>query len=130
MNLSKTEIHKLIKEWLTQWDSYDLDGVMKSIHEDIVFENWTGAVVNGKKNLHRAWTPWFNNHGNFKFTEEDIFIDEQEQKVLFRWCLKWPSPEKRNIGKTEIRRGVDILCLKEGKIYTKYSYSKTTAQIN
>jgi len=128
MNLSKTEILKLIKGWLTQWDSYNLEGVMNLIHEDIIFENWTGAIINGKKNLQKSWAPWFNNHGNFKFTEEDIFIDEQEQKVLFQWCLKWPSPDRINKGKTEIRRGVDILFLKDGKICNKYSYSKTSTE--
>ncbi len=80
MNLSKTEIIKMIKDWLTQWDSYNLDGVMELIHEDIVFENWTGALVNGKKNLYKLWVPWFLNHGNFKFVAEDIFVDDAVTK--------------------------------------------------
>jgi ketosteroid isomerase-like protein len=129
MNLTKTEILKLIKEWLTQWETYNLDGVMKLIHEEIIFENWTGSIVNGKKNLQKSWVPWFKNHGNFKFTEEDIFIDDQEQKVLFQWHLKWTSPDNKNIGKTEIRRGVDILFFKDGKIYNIYSYSKTSIEV-
>ena len=130
MNLSKTEIRVLIKGWLKQWNNYNLKGVMELIHEEIVFENWTGVIINGKKNLQRSWTPWFINNENFKFIEEDIFIDEQEQKVLFRWCLHWPSPEKEYNGKAEIRRGVDVLFFKDKKIYSKYSYSKTTTQIS
>jgi len=120
----------MIKEWLKYWDNYNLKGVMELMHEDIVFENWTGDMVTGKKELQRLWAPWFINHGNFKFIFEDIFVDEQEQKVLFRWCLNWPSPEKEHKGKTEIRRGVDVLSLKDGKIYTKFSYSKTSTQIS
>ena len=129
MLLSKEEILDLLKEWLAAWDEYNLEGVMKLIHDDIVFENWTGAVIKGKKNLKLAWTSWFLNHGNFKFIEEDIFIDEQEQKVLFRWQLQWSSLEKNYTGQNEIRRGVDVLHFLDGKIYKKLTYSKTSIQI-
>ncbi len=53
----------------------------------------------------------------------------QSQKVLLRWYLQWPSPEKINKGKIEIRRGVDILLFKDGKICNKNCYSKTKVQI-
>ncbi len=129
MLLSKEEILDLFKEWLAAWDEYNLEGVMKLIHDDIVFENWTGAVIKGKKNLKLAWTSWFLNHGNFKFIEEDIFIDEQEQKVLFRWQLQWSSLEKNYTGQNEIRRGVDVLHFLDGKIYKKLTYSKTSILI-
>jgi hypothetical protein len=129
MVLSKVEIHKLIREWLIEWDKYNLDGVMEIMHEDVTFENWTGAIFCGKNRLRKSWIPWFNHHGNFKFFEEDLFIDEQEQKVLFQWKLEWPSPEKEYLGAKEIRRGVDVIHFLDGKIFQKYSYSKTTIQI-
>lgn len=130
MNLLKTEILKMIKEWLTQWNSYNLEGVLELMHEDIIFENWTGAIVKGKNNLQRSWAPWFLKHGNFKFITEDIFVDEQEQKVLISWTFLWPSLEKYFKGKPEVRRGVDVIHLMDGKIYRKYTYSKTTIQID
>jgi len=130
MFLSKIEILDLINEWLVAWDNHDLVGVTLLMDENIVFENWTGATIIGKNNLQKAWAPWFRNHGNFKFTKEDIFVDQQEQKVLFSWSLQWPSPEKYFKGKTEVRRGVDVLHFKNGKICQKYSYSKTTIQID
>jgi SnoaL-like domain len=130
MNLSKIEILRLFKVWLTAWDEHNLDGVMELLHEDIVFENWTGAAIIGKSVLRKSWAHWFSNHGNFRFIEEDIFFDEQEQKLLFRWRLEWPSLEKNFKGKPEIRRGVDVLHFLDGKIYKKYTYSKTTIQID
>jgi ketosteroid isomerase-like protein len=130
MKLSKVEILNLIKDWLIAWDEYNLEGVMELLHDDIVFENWTGITTIGKSNLQRSWVPWFINHGNFKFIEEDIFVDEQEQKVLFSWRLEWPSLEKNYKGQPEVRRGVDVLHFKDGKICNKYSYSKTTIQID
>lgn len=130
MILLTNEILPMIKEWINHWNAHNLDGVMEFIHEDIVFENWTGAVVKGKNNLQRLWVLWFINHGDFKFNMEDVFVDEKEQKILLSWTLHWPSLENGFKGKPEIRRGVDVLHLMEGKIYKKFTYSKTTIHID
>ena len=130
MFLSKPEILKLIKQWLLAWDEYNLDAVMEIMHNDVIFENWTGEIINGKNKLRRSWLPWFKNHGDFKFTAEDIFIDEQEQKGVFQWKLEWPSLEEQFKGKKEIRHGVDVIHFFDGKMYRKSSYSKTTLQID
>lgn len=130
MLLTKIEILDLLNDWLEAWDNHDLLRVMVLIDEDIVFENWTEEKIIGKSNLQKAWAQWFRNHGNFKFTREDIFIDHQQQKVLFSWTLQWPSLEKDFKGKPEVRRGVDVLHFKNGKICMKYTYSKTTIQID
>ena len=83
----------------------------------------------GKEALRKAWEPWFQNHGGFRFDEEDTFIDEAEQKVLFQWTLDWPSVEKEYRGKAERRRGVDVMHFRGGKIIRKNTYSKTTLEI-
>jgi hypothetical protein len=130
MVLSKVEIHNLMREWLLEWDKFNLDGVIEIMHEEVIFENWTGAIIRGKNNLRKSWTLWFINHNNFKFSEEDLFIDELEQKVLFQWKLEWRSFEKEYKGAYEIRRGVDVIHFLDGKIIQKSSYSKTTIQID
>jgi hypothetical protein len=130
MYLSKDEISEKFNIWLVAWDNYNLDAVMELMRDDVVFENWNGSIIQGKKNLRRAWTPWFLNHGNFKFIKEDIFIDDQQQKLVFRWCLEWPSLEVNYKRKPEIRRGIDIVHFLDGKIILKLSYSKTVIQID
>jgi ketosteroid isomerase-like protein len=127
--LPKDRIRSLLAKWNRSWEEHDLDGVMELFHEDILFENWTGGRVQGKENLKKAWEPWFKNHGGFRFIEEDTFIDEAEQKVLYRWTLDWPSGEKRYQGKRERRRGLDVLHFREGKIIHKTTYSQTTLEI-
>lgn len=102
---------------------------MSLLGEDVVFENWTGAKVTGKEALRKAWAPWFANHGGFRFTTEDLFVDEKAQRVLFQWTLEWPSMEKGLQGKPERRRGVDVMHFRDGKIVRKYTYSKTTVEI-
>lgn len=128
--LSRTEIQQKFDEWLKSWNEHDLPGVMEFIHDDVIFNTWSGLTICGKKNLHISWTPWFANHGDFKFVPEDILIDVETQKLTFSWELEWPSPEKKYFGKREVRKGVDILSLKDGKIYSKDTYSKTSLQID
>jgi ketosteroid isomerase-like protein len=130
MKLSKQQIKETLMRWNAAWDIHDLDGVMALFHEDILFENWTGGKVVGKADLRKAWAPWFENHGGFRFIPEETFIDEAEQKVLYRWELRWPSFEKGYEGRPETRRGVDVIHFQEGKIIKKLTYSKTTVGID
>ena len=127
---SRSEIKSKLIKWNQAWDRHDLEGVMQLFHEDVLFENWTGAKIRGRDSLEKAWAPWFESHGGFRFTEEDTFIDEAEQKVLYRWQLGWPSMEKGFEGRPESRRGVDVLHFKDGKIRKKLTYSKTTLEID
>ena len=130
MVLSREDIKRVLKRWNLAWDKHDLDGVMDLFHDDVLFDNWTGGQVRGKENLRKAWTLWFANHGGFRFIEEGTFIDEDEQKVLYRWQLDWPSFERGYEGKSEMRRGVDVLHFRDGKIIQKLTYSKTTVEID
>jgi len=127
--LSREDIEKLLNDWNQAWARHDIDGVMQLFHEDVIFENWTGARARGKQRLLTAWAPWFKNHGGFKFTEEETFIDAQQQKALYRWRLDWPSQESGFEGKAETRRGVDVIHFKGDKIIQKLTYSKTTIEI-
>jgi hypothetical protein len=130
MNLTTAEIKLIFKDWLDAWNIHDLEKVMNLFHQDVIFENWTSVRITGKKSLQNSWTNWFKNHGNFKFIEEDVFFDENEQKMLFMWRLEWPSLIRSHLGKPEIRRGVDVLYFKNGQIIQKHSYSKTTIRID
>ena len=130
MELSKEEMKKTLTQWNSAWDNHDLDGVMKLFHDDVLFDNWTGGQAKGKENLRKAWASWFENHGGFRFTEEEVFIDEDEQKALYRWQLDWPSFEKGYEGRPERRRGVDVIHFRDGKIIQKLTYSKTTVEID
>ncbi len=127
--LNREEIISKLTRWNDAWNEHDLDRVMALLHDDVEFENWTGGSVRGKEALRKAWAPWFANHGGFHFTTEDLFVDEEAGKVLFRWSLEWPSTEKGHEGKPERRRGVDVMHFRDGLIIKKYTYSKTTLEI-
>jgi ketosteroid isomerase-like protein len=129
MMLSREEIMTVMTEWNRAWERHDLAGVMELFHEEVLFENWTGGKAVGKEALRKAWEPWFRDHGEFRFKEEDLFADEKEQKCLYRWELSWPSREQGYEGKPEKRRGVDVIHFQDGQIIKKMTYSKTTLEI-
>lgn len=127
--LDREETIAALSRWNDAWNDHDLDRVMELLHDEVEFENWTGGRVAGKEALRKAWAPWFANHGGFRFTTEDLFVDEKAGKVLFRWALDWPSAEKGREGQPERRRGVDVMRFRDGRIVEKYTYSKTTLEI-
>ena len=127
--LSRRQIQKAFDNWNQAWARYDLDGVMALMHDDVLFDNWTGGKARGKATLRKAWQQWFD-QGGFRFIEQELFIDEEQQKVLFRWDLVWPCTEKGFEGKTERRSGVDVIHLQDGKIIQKLTFSKTTIEID
>jgi ketosteroid isomerase-like protein len=130
MKLSKDEIKEAMAENGVAWDNQDLEGVLELYHDDVFFENWTGGHAQGKAALREAWTPWFAGGGDFRFNRDDLFIDEDEQKMTLTWELEWPSTEKGHEGKPEKRRGLDVIHFKDGKIFKKLTYSKTTIEID
>ena len=80
--LTKKKILDVMTRWNEAWNDHDIDKVAELFHEDIVFEHWTGAKVQGAEALKKAWEPWFKNHGGFRFVTEDLFVDEEAQKVF------------------------------------------------
>ena len=130
MTLTRQELIDVVSKWELAWNDHDLNGVMDLFHDDVFFEHWHNANVKGKKALRDAWAPWFAKHGGFRFTTEELIVDETAQKVLYRWILDWLSLEKGYEGKAEKRRGVDVLHFQGGKIIKKITYSKTTFEID
>ena len=128
--LSRDEIERAVVEFNEAFNAHDLDAVLDMLHEEIYFENWTGGRVRGIESLKAAWAPWFKDHGGFRFTHEDIFIDEAEQKAVTRWRLDWPSAEAGYEGHPEIRWGVDVMRFEDDKVIEKLTYSRTTLEID
>jgi len=126
--LNRGQLLGLLDRWYRAWDAHDLSGVLALFDERVVFENWTGARVEGREALARAWGPWFAG-ADFRFEGEETFVDEAAQKALYRWTLRWPSGEPGREGRGEVRRGVDVLHFEGGRIVRKLSYSKTGLEI-
>ena len=123
VGFSRLGFKQVLKKWYRAWNDHNLKEVVDLFHDDIIFENWDGVTISGKKKLQRVWASWFKNHGNFCFIEKETFIDEIDQKVLFSWKFTWPS-RQNNSNKTETIYGVDILHFSDNKIIRKNTFSK------
>jgi hypothetical protein len=128
--MDRADIRKMMNKWLKAWEEHDLEGVLEPFSEEIIFDNWSGIRLKGKKRIRAAWKGWFKDNGSFRFFTEDLFIDENEQKVLFRWHYEGPAFDKRLENSVESRRGVDVMHIRNGKIDEKFTYSKTTIGID
>ena len=123
--LGKANIAAFVDEWLAAWNRHDLEGVLRGMADDVVFVHWNGRVVRGKPLLARVWQPWFAAHGDFHFELKSLCLDHAEQAFSFEWRLEWPSPEPGCVGQREVREGVDVIELRDGKVVSKRSYIKT-----
>jgi ketosteroid isomerase-like protein len=128
--LTRDEMKKILAEMNEAFNAHDLEAVLKCLHDKIYFENWTGGRIRGIEALRTAWATWFKDHGGFRFTHEDIQIDEAQQRAVTRWRLDWPSNEAGYEGLPEIRRGVDVMRFEDSKVIEKLTYSKTTLEID
>jgi ketosteroid isomerase-like protein len=124
--MTRDELAKIIDEWLAAWDRHDIEAVTDLFADDGVFETWTGLRIEGRDNIRKAWKEWFE-AGGFRFVSEEIVIDEKNQTVVFSWLYEGPA--KCFGGKTEKRRGIDLIRFSGGRISEKITYSKTSLEV-
>ena len=128
--LNKEEIITFVNDWMISWNNHDLEGVLRVVTDDVEFEHWTGRTTRGLHLLRRAWQTWFADHGNFQFSVKNLYVDTARQTVIFEWSLEWPSPESSFREKREIRQGIDVIVLRNGKVANKRSYIKTVVKVD
>ena len=49
MLLTREEINNVLKDWNLSWDNHDLDGVLKLMHDEVLFENGRVEEPGGRK---------------------------------------------------------------------------------
>jgi ketosteroid isomerase-like protein len=98
----------------------DLDGVMAMMAADAVYEEFTGAVSQGRAAIRAAFAPQFRgDFGKMRFETEDLFVDEAAGKALIRWVCRLET--RRG---PAAWRGLDILHFENGLVKRKLTYAK------
>ncbi|MBI1752305.1 MAG: nuclear transport factor 2 family protein [Acidobacteria bacterium] len=123
--LDAASIEAFLRRWLEAWNRHDLEAVLRGMAEDAVFEHWNGRVVRGKQALAKAWGPWFEAHGEFRFDLKSLCVDPARQAFSFEWALDWPVPPGNLPEVREVRHGIDHIQLREGLVAAKRSYIRT-----
>ena len=101
---------------------HDVDGVMKAMTDDCVFENTCpppdGERYEGKESVRGFWVRFFRSSPSAVFETEEIFA--AGDRCVVRWLYRWVDKS----GKPGHIRGVDVFLVRGGKVAEKLSYVK------
>ena len=101
---------------------HDVDGVMRAMTDDCVFENtWPspdGERHVGQEAVRGFWERFFRSSPDAAFETEEIFASGDRCAV--RWLYRWTGKD----GSPGHIRGVDIFRVRDGKVAEKLSYVK------
>ncbi|MGZ8429969.1 MAG: nuclear transport factor 2 family protein [Candidatus Deferrimicrobiaceae bacterium] len=101
---------------------HDVDGVMRTMTDDCVFENTRpppdGERYVGQEAVRDFWERFFRSSPNAAFDTEEIFASGDRCAV--RWLYRWVGMD----GTPGHIRGVDLFRVRDGKVAEKLSYVK------
>jgi len=98
------------------WANHDLDGALRLITDDCVFDNTDpapdGTLYVGRDAIRKAWAPIFDDPTSYFEAEETFSVDD---RVIQRWTYSWSNGHVR---------GVDVFRIRDGLVAEKLSYVK------
>jgi ketosteroid isomerase-like protein len=113
---------RLVLAFNDAFNQHDVEGMMKLMSDDCVFENTApapdGTVYKGKDAVTQFWRDFFRESPSAHIEIEEIF--GLGNHCIMRWRYDWveASGIKGHV------RGVDIFKIREGFISEKLSYVK------
>jgi predicted SnoaL-like aldol condensation-catalyzing enzyme len=113
---------RTVLEFNEAFNRHDVEGMMKLMSDDCIFENTVpapnGAVYSGREAVTQFWQEFFRESPNAHIEIEEIFGPG------FRCVMRWKYSWEDATGKKGHVRGVDIFQMKDGLIRQKLSYVK------
>lgn len=110
------DVMALVERFNAAWNDHDLDGALRLVSDDCVFESTgpapDGEQYKGKDAIRQAWAPIFDNDAAH-FTTEAVWL--AADRVVQLWRYDWGAGQVR---------GVDVIGVADGKITEKLSYVK------
>lgn len=123
VRMSKVESAvRVVLEFNESFNRHDVDGMMRLMGDDCVFENTSpapdGTVYSGREAVTQFWQDFFHESPHAHIEIEEIF--GYGIRCVMRWKYSWVDAT----GNKGHVRGVDIFQLKDGLISQKLSYVK------
>lgn len=123
VRMSKVESAvRVVIEFNEAFNRHDVEGMMRLMGDDCVFENTSpapdGTVYSGREAVTQFWQDFFRESPQAHIEIEEIF--GYGIRCVMRWKYSWVdvTGDKGHV------RGVDIFQLKDGLISQKLSYVK------
>lgn len=118
---SSDSTRAVVDKFNDAFNRHDVDGVMKLMTEDCIFENTNpppdGARLEGASAVRAYWQKFFTNNPDAKFETEEMIVSGD--RCVVRWIYR-----KTKDGKPWHLRGVDVFKVRDGKVAEKLSYVK------
>jgi len=124
-----SEMRRIIQEFLDAYNAFDIEGMIKLLHREIVFENYS----QGERDIVVKGIPEFrglaeNSKGIFEKRRQEVlninFTDyEAEVQVAFEGILKVDIPSGLKAGDTLKLQGKSLYRFKDGLIIFLADYS-------
>ncbi|MCF6130704.1 nuclear transport factor 2 family protein [Flavobacterium wongokense] len=111
----------VVENFNEAFNRHDVDGVMRFMTEDCLFENTSpmpdGTRFEGAVAIRAFWEKFFASNPDAFFEAEDIFA--AGDRCTVRWIYR-----KTKEGKPWHIRGVDVFKVVDGKVSEKLAYVK------
>jgi ketosteroid isomerase-like protein len=110
-----------IERFNAAFNDHDIDGVMKAMTEDCVFESTSPPAGDrhvGQAAVRAAWEAFFAASPTAHFEAEEMIITND--RGIVRWIYSWSEDD----GTSGSVHGVDVLRVRDGKIAEKMAYVK------
>ena len=113
---------RVVLDFNEAFNRHDVDGMMRLMSADCVFENTypapDGTTFKGKQAVAQFWQDFFRESPTARIEIEDVF--GLDKRCVMRWKYHWTdaSGQKGHV------RGVDVFLVREGLICEKLSYVK------
>jgi ketosteroid isomerase-like protein len=103
------------------FNRHDVDGIMRWMTADCVFENTRpapdGTRIAGHAAVRAFWEEFFRRSPQARFETEELIV--AGDRCVVRWVYSWVRD-----GNAGHVRGVDVFRMRDGKVAEKLSYVK------
>ncbi len=119
--MKEKRMKRIIDEYIKAYNEFDVDGMIRNIHEDMEFKNIASGKVNfelkGKNAFKKQIEQAFNmfNKREMKITEQKVGDDIVENKIEFKGILAGDIAELKKYDLIKLQ-SKSIFQFKNGKI--------------
>ena len=125
MSTARQHLDELTQQFMTAFNTNDLDTLFSFFTEDAVYDEFNGTRNHGKEAIRAAFTPQFTGQfGQMQFLDDDLFIDADTGKVMASWRCTLAVK-----GQPTSWRGLDLLHFQGEKLVRKLTYAKAKSPL-
>jgi ketosteroid isomerase-like protein len=127
--MTSEEVKEIIKNYVKAYNSFDIEGIVKLLHKDILFRNFSNGELNTEIRGTEEFRELAEKSAKIFSSRRQTIIDyiaigdKVEVQIHYEATLAIDLPNGLKIGDTMQLKGKSIFGIKEGKISLIEDYS-------